>query len=279
MFALMGIKITKFAGEYPELAAWTGEPEEQLRAEEDYHTAEREHWLAWDGTAVVGALHPWRAPDGRQRLYYDKCRPDAYAPLAAAITGACFATLERSDQEAVQALSAAGFTGNRQENEYEIPVSRIDAPVPAGIAIVTADQTELDPLMMLDCAIRADIPGSEGWQPDPAWFREETYDSPFFDPQTYRVALDGADYVGLARIWKPLPGQQYGRLGCVGVLRGYRQRGLGRALIAQALAPLAATGAAAVTAEADTGNAASHALLTSFGGRVTGGTIELYRAS
>jgi ribosomal protein S18 acetylase RimI-like enzyme len=278
IFALMPITIARFAEDYAALAAWTGEPEVQLRAEEDYHSADRVHWLAWDGSDVVGALHPWQAPDGRLRLYYDKCRPDAYAPLAAATAGECFATLELTDQDAVQALCGAGFTENRRENEYEIPVSHLEAPVPAGITIVTADRTELDPLMMLDCAIRADIPGSEGWQPDPVWFREETYDSPFFDPQTYRVALDGPGYVGLARIWKPLPGQQYGRLGCVGVLRGYRQRGLGRALIAQALAPLAGAGATAVTAEADTANAASHALLTSFGGWVTGGTIELYRA-
>lgn len=91
--------------------------------------------------------------------------------------------------------------------------------------------------MLLDCAIRADIPGADGWQPDAAWFREETYDSPFFDPLTYRVALDGHDYVGLARIWKRTPSTAaYCRLGCVGVLAGYRQRGLGRALIARTLA-------------------------------------------
>ena len=83
----MGLRITKFAGEYAELAAWTGEPEDQVRSDEDYHAEDREHWLAWDGNSVVGALHPWRAPDGRHRLYHDKCRADAYAPLAAAIEG------------------------------------------------------------------------------------------------------------------------------------------------------------------------------------------------
>jgi ribosomal protein S18 acetylase RimI-like enzyme len=124
---------------------------------------------------------------------------------------------------------------------------------------------------------RQDIPGADGWLPDPVWFREETYDSPFFDPQAYRVALDGDDYVGLARIWLRTPAQRYRRLGCVGLLAPYRRRGLGRALVAQALAPLAAAGESAVTAEADTSNAASHALLTSLGGRVTGGTVELHR--
>jgi ribosomal protein S18 acetylase RimI-like enzyme len=274
----MTVRIAPFAGEFAELAAWTGEPEEQLRAEEDYHSQEREHWLAWDGPLIVGALHPWRSPDGRYRLYFDTCRADAYRPLAGAIAGACYATVGSGDHEAIAALASAGFGENRRENEYEIPVARTDAPVPEGIRIVTADRTELEPLMLLDCAIRADIPGADGWQPDAAWFREETYDSPFFDPLTYRVALDGHRYVGLARIWKRTPSTAaYCRLGCVGVLAGYRQRGLGRALIGQALAPLADRDEELVTAEADATNAASHALLTSFGGRVTGGTIELLR--
>jgi ribosomal protein S18 acetylase RimI-like enzyme len=273
----VSVLVTKFAREFAQLAAWTGEPVEQLSADEDYHAANREHWLAWDGPDVVGALHPWRAPDGRQRLYFDKCRPDAYAPLAAAITGEGLATVDAADGVVIAALAEAGFGEGRRENEYEIPVRHVEAVWPAGITIITAGETQLQPLMELDCAIRADIPGSDGWQPDPAWFREETYDSPFFDPQTYRVALDGADYVGLARVWKALPGHRYGGLGCVGVRAPYRGRGLARALIASAFEPLAAAGVAAVTAEADTANLASHSLLTSFGAQVTGATVELRR--
>jgi len=273
------MRITRFTAEFAALAAWTGESEEQLRADEDYHEQEREHWLAWDAGRIVGVLHPWRSPDGRLRLYFGRCRPDAYAPLAGVTTAACYATADTSDAEMLTALRAAGFTEHRRENEYEIPVSRADADVPPGIRVITADRTELEPLMLLDCAIRADIPGSEGWQPDPVWFREETYDSPFFDPSAYRVALDdGGAYVGLARIWRRLPEQRHRRLGCVGVLAGFRRRGLGRALVAQALAPLAEAGETVVTAEADASNVASDALLRRFGARVTGGTIELYRA-
>jgi ribosomal protein S18 acetylase RimI-like enzyme len=275
-FAGMAVRIARFAGEFTQLAAWTGEPEEQLRADQDYHAGDREHWLAWDGALIVGALHPWRGPDGRQRLYYDRCRADAYQPLAGARE--CYATVDAGGREALTALAQAGFAVNRRENEYEIPVTRVPAPVPDGIRIITADATELEPLMRLDCAVRADIPGSEGWQPDAAWFREETYDSPFFDPRTYCVALAGNDYVGLARIWLRTPSTApHCRLGCVGVLAGYRRLGLGRALIARAMAPLADRGEELVTAEADATNIASHTLLTSFGGRVTGGTIELLR--
>lgn len=179
----MGARITKFAGEFAALAAWTGESEERLKADEDFHAEDRDHWLARDGDLVVGALCPWRGPDGRLRLYYDKCRPDAYAPLAGVIKAECYAMAGIDDQAMLAALGGAGFTENRRENDYEIPVSRTEVAVPPDIRVITAVATELEPLMMLDCEIRADIPGTEGWLPDPAWFREETYDSPFFDPQ------------------------------------------------------------------------------------------------
>lgn len=34
------------------------------------------------------------------------------------------------------------------------------------------ERTELEPLMYLDCALRQDIPGADGWLPDPKWFRD-----------------------------------------------------------------------------------------------------------
>jgi ribosomal protein S18 acetylase RimI-like enzyme len=273
----MAVRISKFAGEFAALAAWTGDSEEQLRAEADYHAEDRDHWLAWDGDLVVGAVHPWRGPDGRLRLYFGKWRADAFVPLAGVIDAECYAMADAGDTALLGALSAAGFAEYRRENDYEIPVARVESAVPAGIRVITADATELVPLMLLDCAIRADTPGADGWQPDPVWFREETYDSPFFDPPAYRVALDGDRYVGLARIWKQLPGRRYRRLGCVGVLAPYRRRGLGRALLAQALAPLAEAGETTVTAEADASDPAATALLRGLGARVTGATVELHR--
>jgi ribosomal protein S18 acetylase RimI-like enzyme len=271
------VRITRFAGEFAALASWTGVPEQELRDRLDYQADGGEAWLAWDGRQIVGLLDVWHAPDGRVRLFFGQCRPDAYSPLADAVGGPCYVTVDRTDGHLMTYFADAGFAELRQENEYEIPVSIMAAPIPDGIRVVTADQTELEPLMLLDCAIRADIPGSDGWQPDAAWFREQTYDSPDFDPQAYLVALDGEMYVGLVRIWRRSPSQTYRRLGCVGVLAGYRRRGLARALIARAFVPLAAAGETTVTAEADTTNIASHTLLTGFGGKVTGGTAEYFR--
>lgn len=272
----MRLRIAAFAGEFDALAAWTGQPADELRRDEDYRPGGRVHWLAWDGGQIVGAVHPWDAPDGRLRLYFEDCRPDSYGPLVNAIAGECYVQVDDAEADTLARLRSAGFVDLRVEHEYEVPVSPLRAPCPAGLRIITADHTDLEPLMMLDCAIRADIPGADGWQPDPVWFREETYDSPSFDPQTYRVALDGSEYVGLARVWRPHD-ERLPRLGCVGVRREYRQRGLARALIAAAFGPLYARGVRAVTCEVDETNVASNGLFASLGAIRIGGTIELRR--
>jgi ribosomal protein S18 acetylase RimI-like enzyme len=275
--ARVTVRIAPFAGEFAALAAFTNQREQDLREDDDYKAGLREHFLAWDGGQIVGAVHPWLAPDSRLRLYFDEGRPDSYGPLAGAIDGECFAQVDSADADVLERLRSAGFADWRVEHEYRVPVARLDAPVPDGLRIVTADQTEPEPLMMLDCAIRADIPGSDGWQPDPADFREQTYESPSFDPQTYLVALDGPEYVGLVRVWRPLPGVALPRLGCVGVRRAYRRRGLARALISAAFGPLLARGVHTVTTEIDETNVASNALFDGLGAIRTGGVIELRR--
>jgi GNAT superfamily N-acetyltransferase len=261
----MVIRVSPFVDEYAQVAAGTGEPDRP----------ESGDWLAWDGDRVIGVVHPWTGPDGRLRLFFGGCRPDALAPLAGAFSGECFTTVDRADQESRAALAAGGFAEHRREDDFEIPVTRFDAPIPDGFRIVTADRTTLEGLAGLDARLRQEVPGADGWTVDLTWFREETFDSPFFDPLTYRVALAGEAYAGLARIWigpRPAP-----RLGLIAVLAQHRRRGLARALIAEAFAPLADRGVPLVTAEADATNQASQALLAGLGGHVVGGTVELRR--
>jgi ribosomal protein S18 acetylase RimI-like enzyme len=237
-----------------------------------------DRWVAWDGDQAIGDMGSWRGPDGRHRLYFGTCRADAYAVLAEVISGTCYAEIAIDDAAAGAALRAAGFTDHRVEAIYRVPVAVLDAPVPDGISVVTADKCELEPLMMLDCAIRADIPGAEGWQPDSVWFREETYDSPLFDPQTYRVALAGSAYVGLARVWRTVPGASVQRLGCVGVLASWRRRGLARALIGAAFTPLVSRGVREVQCEIDATNQASRGLFADLGAVACDARIELRRS-
>jgi GNAT superfamily N-acetyltransferase len=274
----MTFRVARFAGtddDFTALAAWTDETEDELRAGFALHEGPRDHWLAWDGDRVTGVVHPWLRPDGRHTLYFGPCARGAFAQLSKAVDGECYTTMNAADEDGIAELLGTGFTPHRHEHEYELPVRVVEAPTPDGIEIITADRTTLDKLMALDCALREDVPGSEGWQADAQWFREETYDSPYFDPKTYLVALHQDRYVGLARIWlgpRPLP-----RLGLVGVLPAYRRRGLARALVTRALAELAGRGVGVVTAEADATNVESNALLSGLGGHITGGSIELRR--
>ena len=236
----MGIAARLLDDEFEALAAWTGETVDEVRAQQDHHEGPRDLWLAWDGDRVVGVMQPWTPPNQRPTLYFGPCRDDAFAALAGAVSGERYAKVAVADVDKLP-----GFTEVRRELDYEIPVAPLEAAVPSGLAIISAADTELEKLMLLDCALREDVPGSEGWQPAPQWFSEETYDSPYFDPETYAVALDGDDYVGLARVWngpRPRP-----HLGMIGVLAAYRGRGLASALLARVLGPLAELGEKIVT--------------------------------
>jgi ribosomal protein S18 acetylase RimI-like enzyme len=273
----MTITVTPLGAQYEAVAAWIGEPVEDVRRQvEDDHEEERDHWLAWRDGGVVGVLHPWRAPDRRLRLFFERTDPAAYGPLLEKVEGPCVTTIDEADREAVAALAGLGFEIVRREAQLEIPVTRTSFAVPAGYRLISAADTGIRELMALDDALRDDVPGAEGWETNETSFREETYDSPYFDPQAYLVAVDAdGSYAGLVRVWngpRPLP-----RLGLIGVLRDHRRRGLARALISAAFNVLHDRGATVVTAEADETNTASLTLLASFGAAEVGAEVELFR--
>jgi ribosomal protein S18 acetylase RimI-like enzyme len=235
-----------------------------------------DRWIAWDGPSQAGTMHVWRSPDGRCRLFFQECRADAYGPLTAAIDGPCHAQVPLAAEAARAALRAAGFADGRVEHDYRVPVRALDAPVPDGLSLITIDEAAAERVMLLDCAIRQDIPGSDGWQPDMEFFRQQTYDEPR-DPSAYLIAVDGEAYVGLVRVWLPDRAGAARRLGCIGVLPRYRGRGLARALAGAAFTALIAQGVTEVTCEIDDANAASRALFASLGAVAEGGSRELYR--
>jgi RimJ/RimL family protein N-acetyltransferase len=238
---------------------------------------EADRWTAWDGASRVGAMAVWRSPDGRCRVWFEDCRPDAYGPLTAALAGPCYAQVPLSDEAAQVALRQLGFTNHRIERDYRVPVRRMDAPVPDGVSLITIDEAVPEQVMLLDCAIRQEIPGSDGWQPDMEFFRQQTYTEPR-DPRTYVIAVGETGYIGLVRVWPAAREGATRRLGCIGVLAPHRERGLARALVAAAFAPLADDGVPEVICEIDDTNTASKALFASLGAVPEGGTTELLRA-
>ncbi|ASN81249.1 GNAT family N-acetyltransferase [Deinococcus ficus] len=256
-------------GDVIALSAWTGTPAAALREDAEG----REGWLAWDGAAVVGALFPWRSPDGRVRLFFERCRQDAWAPLLAQVPGPAVTTVRDATPQAV--LEDLGFRPARTDRLYELPARPHDVPLPAGVEVLSAADVPPVEVMALDTRLRDEVPGTDGWTAAPDWFLEENHHSPYFDPECYLIARAGAENVGLIRVWngpRPRP-----RLGLVGVLPGWRGQGLAAALLARVLTVWAVRGADRVTAEVDAGNAASRALMARFGGMVVGTETELVR--
>ncbi len=140
---------------------------------------------------------------------------------------------------------------------------------------MAADRIELADLHRLDHELRRELPGSQDWNSSPAQFAQATVASPFFDPATSLVAVhDNGEHAGLVRIQGA---RRQPRLLLLGVRPAHRRRGLARALLAAAFAPLHERGVATVAAEADLTNTPALRLLESLAAERTGRAIELVR--
>jgi RimJ/RimL family protein N-acetyltransferase len=241
-------------------------------------------WRALDADRVVGAVSAFLRPDDRWVLHFDDCRDDSYEPLLAAVaanTGRdLYATVDDTDEQALQTHDRLGFTVNRRESNLVIPTDpRITGlhvtAEPDGVIVISAVDADEDQLRLLDDALRQDVPGSAGWKWDPGDFHEETFDSQF-DPATYLVAVHVAsgEYIGLVRVWNS-PGRP--RLGLIAVRPPFRRRGLARVMLARAFRVVHEGGKAELTAEVDDTNSASRSLLLRLGARRESGVVELVK--
>lgn len=238
-------------------------------------------WHALADDQVVGRAHLRRRPDDRAYVAADAWQVPVTRALLAAVgadvPGDLYTNVDENDADQLALLAAAGYTDYRREDEVLFPVGPALAatagPTPPGIAIVPAQEKESDRLSRLDEQLRRDVPGTDGWVNDPTEFRDYTF-SEHFDPRLYLVAVAGDEYAGLVRVWR---GTRVPRLGLIAVLRWHRRKGLAAALLHTVLTTLAERGVEQVSAEVDTTNAASQALLAKLGARRTGGTVELRR--
>jgi ribosomal protein S18 acetylase RimI-like enzyme len=244
----------------------------------------RGEWRLRDDKHIVGAVKSLVRPDNRCFIFFDSCRADAYQPLLAAVAESVdcdlYLCVDEADSGQLALYLPLGLAVSRREGTYRVPTSPDvtglgEAGLPAGLAVISAEDADEDRLRLLDDALRQDVPGADGWRWDAAGFHEETF-SPAFDPATYLVAVAQAsgEYAGLLRVWNNPEGPL---LGLIAALPGYRRRGLARALIAQAFAVLRERGKTEVTAEIDDANVASISLFTALGARRTGGSVELIR--
>jgi ribosomal protein S18 acetylase RimI-like enzyme len=219
-------------------------------------------------------MRRWVRPDGRCFVFGE---PDDALPLGRRI----YASADEADEARLRSLERLGFTFHRRELILRIPTDAASWNVatveqPRGITSVRADAVEEKRLRLLDDLLRQDVPGTDGWKWSPLGFHEETYDAPEFDPATYLVAIDeGGDAIGIVRVWMKAGGP---RLGFIGVRTDRRQKGVGRALLAEALDAVRAYGASEVSTEVAEENTASKHLLFGFGGQKVGSAVELVRA-
>lgn len=224
-------------------------------------------------------------PDERCFVSLDSDRIDVreqqVAALAEEVARDLYATVEEADGERRRLFDQLGFVVHRRESHYVIPTDpRVTGlrgvEAPRGFSLVGADEVEASGLRLLDDALRQDVPGTDGWRWDEADFRDETFESPHFDPATYLIAVEEAsgELAGLVRVWN---NPDVPRLGLIAVLEPFRRRRLARALLARAFGVLADRGHAEVSAEVDEANLASTSLLTGLGARRTGGSLELIR--
>jgi GNAT superfamily N-acetyltransferase len=243
-------------------------------------------WHALDGNTVAGEVRVWRRPDGRHRLFFDAWRLDAYRPLADAVAREIgqdlYTTLADAEFDALEACAKAGFTVYRRESNYMLPtdpartgLTESAAPLPPGIAVISAADADLERLRLLDDDLRQDVPGTDGWRWDPEGFRSETFGRGF-DPETYLIAVDqsSGQYTGLVRVRNTRGGP---RLSMMASRAPYRRRGITRALLRQAFQVVHERGQRHAIAEADDENEASVTLLRSLGAARTGGSVELIR--
>lgn len=270
------MKITTYTEDHELVAPLYGLTAGRLREVDAVHPGRPPRFVAMDGEAAVGVVSAWTRPDGRLMAGFGGDHARTAGPLADRLSDVHDADVHTLvPEEDVEVFRAAGFRELRAEDRYRVRFAEAldrlgERPVPGGYRLIGAGEADPGRLLDLDCAVRGG-----GWRPDPVWFREETFGSPFFAPEGYLVAVGGdGGYAGLARFWRKPEGP---RLGCLAVLPEHRGRGVAAALLARAMRAAAGWGHESFVAEAEPGTVGAVALLERAGAARTGRTVELTR--
>jgi len=242
-------------------------------------------WNLVRGADTTASAHALCRPDGRWFVSIDAWDDEAWAPLmtmmAEELRQDLHTIVDESDEATLDSWRRFGFEIARRELDYVIPVDPsvtglADTRLPDGIVLLSADDVDETELRQLDNALRADVPGSDGWVSDPQEFRDRNFDERYFDPATYLIAVDDEReaFAGLVRI---LVIPRRPRLALVGVTATYRRRGLARALLAAGFCAVHNRAYTHVGAEVDDTNTAAIRLLEQAGGQRAGASVVMTR--
>lgn len=232
-------------------------------------------------TSAGATLRAVRRPDGAWSIRLPEEKPAAWPALVEAATRDGCGTLlisRPSDQgeDHDRALRRAGFTPVRTETTWRLPVAAIPTtPARAPHRIVSVVELDPETVADLDNAIRADIPGTQGWVGTGAQLTD-SLDDPDFDAALYLVAQHPhtGHLDGLVRVWNR---HSEPRLGCIGVTPSWRRTSLALALLQAVARTLHARGVEHVTAETDDTNRASHLMALHHGGTAVATALEWER--
>lgn len=219
------------------------------------------------------AARAFQRPDGQWQLRLPEEVAGWAALLATRPPELVHVVLTNGEGDRGTELGRLGFVATRTEQLWRVPVRGLARGFSTGrhdLREVT--DCDLDQVTALDNAVRAQIPGSEGWEGTVSDLRESLVDDEF-DPRLYLVAVhhDTGDYDGLVRVWDRRPDP---RLGCVGVRASWRRTRLGPALLTAVASTLQQRGVTHVVTETDVHNRDSHALAARHGGVPVGRTVE-----
>lgn len=231
-------------------------------------------WHAVEDDLVVGRGEASRRPDGRLFLSIDTWQDAVFDQLAAAMLTVLpkplYTVVDEADLDLTTNWTRAGFTTRRREWEYLVPTDPALTGLgavrpPAGVAIGAAEE---EPLRVLDRVIRDEVEVTVGWREMPA----EVFPPSAMDPAHHTVAVRGDEYVGLVRVTgRP----RLARIGLLAVRTDHRRRGVGKALLANALGALHGRGIHTATADVNESNAAATALFDGIGARRASSNLEL----
>ncbi|MFI7010871.1 GNAT family N-acetyltransferase [Streptomyces sp. NPDC050145] len=238
-------------------------------------------WHALEDDLVVGRGEAWRRHDGRLFLGIDVWRDALFGPLVEAVLAGLprplYTVVDEADADLVSRWEHAGFTAARRERVYIVPTDPQVTGLgtvrpPSGVTLLPFGAPQRDPLRELDRAVRDEVGASVGWQEMPAEVLPRLDDAVVTDPTKYTVAQESGRYVGLLRL-APVPRQP--RIGLLAVRADCWRRGVARALLAEVLGSLHASGAESVSAEVGERNEAALALFESVGAERAGGNVEM----
>ncbi len=258
------MQVTRFLDEYDLVAPLYGLYPATLRERDRDGSPSR--WLGLRNGVPVAVVDSFERPDRRTFLRFRGDDPSDFGHLGATVGGELgrpvYAVADESDSDRLTALQSAGFTTEvvveRFRIDFGVALDFLRHARPArGFTVRAADEVDEERLFALDNHIRNDVPGSEGWEGNREWFREELRESPPFDPTGYLVAVDDADgeYAGLVRMWRNPSGP---RLGLIGVARQYRGSPVAPDLLRRALTAASSWGHDTFATETSPSNRATH---------------------